>query len=482
MAISPTSSAQSSAASSILTSLGGSNTVDWNALATNLSIAQFASRTDRLTTRSDTLDQRISDAANLKSALLSLSTSLGDRVRSGDLSPQPSLSNTAIARPELSGAATPSGSYTLEVTQLAKAQALAGPAFSAAADPVGAGTLTIRFGTVAGGSFTPDAAHAALDLTIPAGATLADVAGQINAARAGLSAYVANTADGPRLVIKGVEGAANGFAIESSEDPLDPGLSRLAWEPATGVPARLLSASADAAWKLDGLPMTGTSNRVPNVIPGLNLTLTATNIGAPATLAFADNSAAITGAMQDLTGALNELAGLVKETTDPLTGDLARDGGATALKRALSQLSGAIIMPNAADESPRTLADLGLSIQRDGTFAFDSARLSAALKSDPTGVAAMFTNGIHGVYATIDSLSRRMGSAGDAGSLAASIARYTAQKKRLATDLTDLADKQEVLRVQLVSRFSKTQSAVSASTATLTFLKNQIDAWNASKN
>jgi flagellar hook-associated protein 2 len=45
-----------------------------------------------------------------------------------------------------------------------------------------------------------------------------------------------------------------------------------------------------------------------------------------------------------------------------------------------------------------------------------------------------------------------------------------------------VADKQEAFRQQLVTRFATTQTAVSASTSTLTFLRNQIDAWNAKSN
>ena len=476
-----TTSTASSTSSTILSALNGSNGIDWNTLAANLSEAQFAGQTTRLTNKSDTLDKQISGAGGLKSALLALDTSLGDRVRTGDLSPQPSLANSAVAQLALSGSATPKGSYSLEVTQLAKAQTLASPPVASATAAVGAGTLTLRFGTIAGTGFTEDAAHAAVPITIPAGATLADVAGAINGANAGVSAYVANTTAGPRLVMKGQEGAANGFVLDATEDPGNPGLSTLAWAP-TGDATRLLSTSGDAAWNIDGLPMSGSSNTVNEAIPGLNLVLTATNVGAPTTLKFADNSSAISTTMQDITSALNELVSQLKTATDPVTGDLARDSGALALKRSLSQLAGTVVMPNAAATAPRTLADLGLSTQRDGTFTLDGARLTAALKADPTGVAAMFTNGINGVYSTIDAVYRRAATASDPGTLAGSVTRYTTQKTQAKTTLADLANKQEALRQQFVTRFANTQTKVSASTSTLSFIQNQIAAWNKSGN
>lgn len=470
---------KSSAASSILQSLNGTNSIDWNTLAANLSAAQFATRTDQLTTKSDTLDKQISAAGNLKSTLLTLASSIGDRVRTGDLSPQPTLSAN-VATATLSGAATPKGNYTLEVTQLAKAQSLVSPAVSSSTAAVGAGTLTIKFGRVAGSGFTEDTSHTAVNVTIAAGATISDVASAINAANAGVSAYVANTTDGPKLMLKGQQGAVNGFEIQATEDPANPGLSQFAWDPSNTATDRLITGAQDANYKLDGLAMSSPSNKISDIIPGLNLQLTATNTGSPANLSFADNSSAITTAMTDLVSALNELATQVKTATDPTSGDLAQDGGALALKRALSGFSGQTIMPNAPAGSPSTLSDLGVSIQRDGSYVLDSSKLAAALKADPTGVAAMFTNGLDGVYASVDALSRKMSSTSDAYSLASSVSRYTSMKTQVKTDLTTLTDKQEALRVQLVARFATTQTAVSASTSTLSFLKNQIDAWNSS--
>jgi flagellar hook-associated protein 2 len=382
------------------------------------------------------------------------------------------------------------------VTQLAKSQTLTSAAIAASTTVVGSGTLTLRFGTIGQTTttdgngvttttpnFTEDTTHTAASITIPAGATLADVAAAINGAGAGVTAYVAQTTSGAKLVMKGQEGAANGFVLDAVNDPADttsPGLSQLGWQPDTGASAQLLQSSQDAAYKLDGLAMTSTSNSVTEAIAGVKLTFAATNAGSPTTVSFADNTSAISTAMQDLTDALNELVSQVKTATDPATGDLATDGAARSLKSSLSQLSGTIIMPNAATGSPRTLADLGMSIQRDGTFALDGAKLNKALAADPTGVAAMFTNGLYGVYGTVDAMNRKMASTSDANSLASSVNRYTKAKTQATTDLSTLATKQEALRQQLVTRFATTQTNVAASTSTLTFLQNQIAAWNKS--
>lgn len=468
------------ATSSLVTALGGGSGIDMAALARNLAEAQFAGRTARIESRSGLLERQISTAATLKNQVVQFAASIGDRIRNGDISTQPSIANPAVAavsRGVLSG----SGSYSLEVTQLASAQVLTSPAYASSAALVGAGTLTLRFGAMDAGTFTPDAARSPVAITIPGGATLAQTAAAINAAGAGVTAYVANGASGASLVLKGSEGASNAFVLETSEDPAEPGLSALAWTPA-GDPARLIATSASAAFKLDGVAMTSPTNVAENVAPGLSLRLTGTNAGNPTTIRFSDPAAAVTSFMQDLVGALNELAGSLNEATNPQGGDLARDSGARALRSAFSQLASTTILPDAANGRPRTLAELGLATNRDGTFRLDTARLNATLRASPEGVAAMFTTGVHGVFATFDRLARTTSTASNPGSLGGSIARYTAQQGNLAEEGAKLAEAQEALRAQLTKRFAATDSRVGASRSTLAFLQGQIDAWNARRN
>ena len=479
-ATSSSSPSTTTAASSLVAALGGGSGVDMTKLASDLAVAQFADKTNRLTTKSDTLDRQISAASSIKSMLTSVSASLGTRVREGDLSRRPQLANAAVAKAKLSGSKQPSGTYSLEVTKLAASQTLASQGFPAASTAIGSGTLTLRFGTVAGTAFTADASHAAVDITIPPGATLTDIANAISGSGAGVTAYVANSADGAKLVLKGAEGAANGFVLEAAETVGNEGLAQLAWTPATVAPDRLLASAGDAAFKIDGVAITSKSNTVTDAVPGVNLTLTATNAGLPTTISFAETSSAISGVMQDLTSVLNEIAAELNTATNPQGGDLARDSGALALRRSLSQITTALVMPNAPEGTPRTLSDLGLSVQRDGTFALDTKRLSETLAKDPQAAAAMFTNGLYGVYATIDGVVRKATATGDPGTLAGSISRYTSQKTTLSADQAKLAEQQESLRARMVARFAAADGRIGVSKSTLSFLQNQIDAWNKS--
>jgi len=450
------------------------------ALAESLATAQFATRIDRLTAQAETVDRQISAVASLRGQITQLASAVGERVRTGDLAVQPQIANSAVATVS-KGIATGSGSYTLEVSELAAAQVLSSPAIATPTTVMGAGSLTLRFGTIAAGVLNEDLTHAPITVTIASGSTLNDVAAAINGARAGVTAYVLNGTDGAHLMFKGSTGAANAFTIEATETPGEEGLAALAWTPAA-APAQLLTPAASAVFKLDGLEMTSQSNTINDVVPGLNLTLTGRNPATPTTIRFSNPSTAVTTFMNDLTGALNELVAELNKDVDPLTGDLARDSGARALRRGLSQLAGNIAMPSATVGEPRTLADLGLATNRDGTFRLDTTRLAATLQSSPTGVAAMLTNGIHGVYASLDRLSRAVTVATDPGTLGGSLARLNAQKAKLASDQLGLTEAQDKLRSQLITRFARTDSRVGASRATLSFLQNQIDAWNAPRN
>jgi flagellar hook-associated protein 2 len=471
---STSSTSSSSATAKLLASLG-SSTIDSSGLAEQLSAAQYAARIDAITAKQSKITTQISDASTLKSMLSTLASSLGTRVREGDLAITPTITNSAVAT-VTKGTLSGSGTSTLEVTQLAKGQTLVSPTMASSASAVGSGTFTLRFGTVASGAFTADSSRSQVDITLTSSDTLSTLAQKINASGSGVSAYVATGASGAQLVIKGADGAANGFQIETTPDAGDTTLSTLAWTPSDTT--RIKSTATDAIYSLDGVSRTSTSNTITDAAPGVSLKLTGTNAGSPTTIGFSDPSSAIQTAMSDLVSALNEVVSTLTTDTDATNGSLSNNAGARSLRQTLSTLSTTVVMPNAASGQPKTLADLGLKINRDGTFALDSDVLTKAMTNSPSGVTAMFTNGVYGVYATFDKISRNVASTSDPGSLGGVIASLGTKQTTLATQLSDLQTKQETLRTQLVTRYAALATKVSDSQSTLTFLTNQITAWN----
>ncbi|MCK0129411.1 flagellar filament capping protein FliD [Erythrobacter sp. F6033] len=454
-------------------------------LAEDISDATYSFQRDNLAARNSALEARISAASLLRNSLTQLASALGDRVRNGDLSPQASISDASVATVASAAGTSPKGSYTLEVSQLAQSQTLVSQSYTSADDLVGEGSLTIRFGAVDGASFTEDTAQTALNIAVDASDTLETLAAKISGESGGdLNAYVAQGTGGAQLVIKGRDGADNGFVLEPTSSAASPtqtpgDLSYLGWTPATDA-GELRQTSQDAIFELDTVAMRSASNSVTGLPEGMTLELSGTNVGAPANIAFSNDSAAITTVMADFVAALNDLTGQLNEVAAAQGGALGNDPGARELKRDLARLTSEIVMPSAAEGEPNTLSDLGLSLSRDGTFRLDTDRLNETLVASPEGAAAMFTNGPFGVFATMDNLARANTVTGDPGSLGGSVSRYEDQIERNDSRLERIAEQQDGLRERLTRNLVSAERQISASQSTLGFLQQQIEIWNSS--
>ena len=467
--------------SAILTALGAGTGIDMTNLATEISTASFADRTASLTNQLSAVAVQISEASTLQSNMSSLVSSFASLVNGGSLSSTPTVTNSGVATASLPPGTNGAGmGYSLEVDALAQAQVLASPALSSATSTTGSGTLTIQFGKISGTSFTADSSKTGVNVTINQGDSLTQIAQDINASGAGITAYVANTAHGAQLVMKGPTGADNAFTVSASENSADPGLSALAWNPAaTGAASRLAEPAQDASFKIDGIAQTSASNTIANAAPSLTLSLTGTNAGNPTTITYSDPSSNISTAMTNLTSALNQIVSTLNtDMTPSANGSLTNDQGAQALQRTLAGLTGSNIMPHAASGAPSTLADLGLVVGKDGTYTLNQTTLSNAIAKNPAGVAAMFTNGLYGVYGTLSNIGFQVASASDPGSLAGSVTYYTGQQTTLQTQQTAVATQQSDMRTRLISQLAASNTAVAQSNSTLAFLKQQIAAWN----
>lgn len=478
---SSTSTSTSTIGTQILQSLGVTTGTTLSSLAPAIAKAEYASQNDALSTQLTKVQLQISEAGQLKSDLLSFQSALSSLIDGSNLLPSPTVTNSSVASATLPvGSSGSTSSYSLEVTQLAQPQVLS-TATAASGAAVQGGTLTFNFGTVTSGSFTADTTHAASTVTIPDGATLDQVASAINGAAMGVTAYVATNANGSQIVLKGTEGAANAFTITASGTGTASGataLSTLAYDPAATGTTTLAQASSDAAYKLDGITRTSTTNAITNAAPGLSLTLTGTNVGNPTTVSFSDPSSGITTAMQNITSALNSLVSELNSDMSASSGGLYNDSGAQAMSRQFATLAGTALMPNAASGTPKTLADLGLSTQKDGSFKLDTTKLASVLANNPTAVAAMFTKGVNGVYATVNKMVSALTTSSDPGSLYGSVQRYTTLQTSITDQQAKLATLQTNLQTRLVTQYAATDATVSTYNSTLSYLKQQIAAWN----
>jgi flagellar hook-associated protein 2 len=361
-----------------ISSPGIGSGLDVNSIVSKLMSIERQPITD-LQTKSAKLDAQISEYGKLKSAIstfrdaalkLTNSDTLGMTV--GNSSDSASVGVTVK-----SGATV--GSYSLQVTALAKAQSLATGVFASAAATPGAGTLHIELGAWGAGqtSFTPKNGATAVDIAVNATDTLTQVRDKINAANAGVTALIFTDASGSRLLMRSTAtGVANAFEVS--------GIPALSYPPAGGAGMTQTEAAADAAATLNGLPITSPSNTLANVVDGVTLTLAKVTTG-PVDIGVTQDNASLKAAVQSFADAYNALntliAGEVKyDPTSKTGGPLQGDSTAVGLQRQLRSLMGS---SSGASSVFTRLSDVGLEMQKDGTVSVNATKLDSALTNLP---------------------------------------------------------------------------------------------------
>ena len=462
------STASTTTAASIVKTLGSGSGIDTAALVTGLVEAQFAARNAQLTARADALTAQISDIAKLKSGITGFDGALRSLVRGGTLSTQPTSSNTGVlGATALTGARIGQLNARVTVNALAAAQAATTNAGVDKAAAFNAGELRVTIG----GATTAIALR-------PAG-TLSAVASAISAAGLGLTATVIGDDGTARLSIKGQSGAANAFTIEGVDDDATAtglSLARLSvGANATGTTIGIQAADAEIV--VDGATFHRASNTVGDMIAGVRLTLNATGT---TTLGTAPPTAALSQAVSDFVETYNQLHAVTATALDPKTGTLRADPAARALVQSLGQLTTVSLAANAAG-GPRTLGDLGVATNRDGTLSIDSARLAKALADHPAAVEAMFFDGTGasngGLAAALGAITTR--ATDRTSGFDAELQRFTDRQADVTDAQGKAADDAAALKDRMTLQFASMDARVAAYKSTGDFLKQQVDAWYA---
>ena len=373
-----------SVGSSILTSLGASN-IDTSSLVDQLATASIASKQKALTTRETGISTRISDLGTAVSSISGFSSALSTLISGGTLYTQPTSSNASIVNVSaLAGARLKGLSATIKVGQLATAQTLTAAPLGSSATPVGEGTLTLTVGSQT--------------KTITINSTnnsLAGLAKAIKDSGLGVTASTVTDSTGTRLVIKGATGEANAFSLtQASGDPA--GLGRFTFDSTTYDPdaitgLELQQEAQNAELIVDGVEVSKASNSFSDVIEGVKIDLVSAAPGTTVSIGSSQPVDAIKTAVGDFIAAYNEM----KTTLAGMTGtdgSLRADSGIRSLVQRLGALT-STKLTFATDGSPTTLAEIGVSTNRNGTLTLDAAKLSSVMLSNPDAVEAMFNPG-----------------------------------------------------------------------------------------
>ena len=165
--------------------------------------------------------------------------------------------------------------------------------------------------------------------------------------------------------------------------------------------AQTVNQASDAQFTVSGISgtLTRSTNSISDVIPGLTLDLRA--IGS-ATVAVSDDANATTSTLDNFVSAYNEIVNFIKEQDSVIQTTDTRDGSNSNIfgplastsidENILSSLRSAFSSSSISGRAINTLADLGITSNRDGTLNLDSEDLAEAISTDSEAVRRIAQN------------------------------------------------------------------------------------------
>lgn len=221
--------------------------------------------------------------------------------------------------------------------------------------------------------------------------------------------------------------------------------------------------------------VSSSTNTFTDLLPGVSVTTTPAAVGTSATITVASDATAISKQASDLVTSVNDVLGAIAanasvKTTTSSSGTSGAVGGSltgdSTMRSVAAAITDAVYRPTADGRSP---SEIGIVIQRDGTFSFDQAKLSAALAADGAGTRA-----------ALEEISSRVGAAATNASAPASgsITQLIAGRQSIVNDLSTrvagwdqrLADR----RTALLAIYNAMDTALGTLKSQQTWLTSQI--------
>jgi flagellar hook-associated protein 2 len=382
-----------------ISSTGLGSGLDVRGLVDGLVAAERQPQIIQLDRKESNLQAKLSSFGIFKSALSEFRTSLAGLRQSSQFGVLKATSSDSEVVNATVDSNADTGKFNIESKQLAQAHSLVTGGFVDASATVGTGTLTIKFGatdydatTDTYNGFTQNPDRGTLAVNIDASNnTLTGLRDAINDADAGVNASIIFDGSAYRMVLTAKDtGAENSLQISVD----DASLSQFEFN-STATNLDQTQVAQDAIMSINGLDVTNASNSFTDTLKGVTLNLGQVQPGKIISLEIGKSTEEVASALEGFVGKYNELIGSVKELTSynaeeqkgsVLIGDITVRSGMTQIRSVLSS-----IVSGLENTSVRTLIDLGISTQADGTLAFDSSKLNKALNDDPEGVAAVFT-------------------------------------------------------------------------------------------
>ncbi|MEP2101896.1 MAG: flagellar filament capping protein FliD [Parasphingorhabdus sp.] len=439
----------------VINSIGAGSGINSSQLVSDLVAASTGVKLNQLNQRAQLNSSRISAMAATASALATFADAVKETLNGQGFVGELLSSRTDLANATVLEGARPEGlPASVEVVQTASAQREMTDIFASASDPIGERTLTI---TNSGGSF-----DVVIDNTNNSLAGLKDA---INASNSGVTASILTDNAGARLVFEAQEGTENSFTIAQGGASPALNLSNIA-------------TAQDSIIRVDGIELTNSSNAVTGAIPGVQLSLLAAEPGASFTISGDSEPLDVRSLVTEFVTAYNELRSSLNDATAPglagaSGGPLAGDRGAREVIRKLSQLTST---PLADNGDFRTLADIGVRTESNGTLSIDDTRLDAALELDSGAIKLMLEPAIvtetnTGLSGALDTISSSLQD--ENGALAQAQERLDAIRESIEERRVKINDEGDRLREQLQGTFAGLERQLSVLRATQSYVQQQ---------
>lgn len=383
------------------------------------------SQQTQVTNEQSALTSFNSDVQTLQNAVYALTDPVGQMTAIAATSSDSSiLSATAVS-------GTPSGTHTITVSNLATTSSAYSTAVASSSTPLATGTLSIQVGSGTPTTVTIDDTNNTLD-------GLADAIN--NTANIGVTASVITDANGARLAI----------VSNTSGQP-----GNLAITPSSGLPTFTTAAGTNASLTVDGIPISSASNVVTGALSGVTLNLAGANPNSSVTLTTGPDVTQQEAAINSFVSAYNTVIGDLNQqfAVDPTTnssGPLASD---STLALAQNQILSAASFAMSGNGAVQSIADLGISMNNDGTLTVNSSALSSALQSNAPAVQSFFQSATSGSFgANLSSIASGIADP-ITGSLAQDMNGLSQTQTSVTQQISDFQDQLNTMQQQLTQQY-----------------------------
>ncbi|BFI54186.1 flagellar filament capping protein FliD [Yersinia pseudotuberculosis] len=376
-----------------ISALGTGSGLDLNTLLSQLSAAE-QTRLTPLTTQQTSYKSKLTAYGVLQSALAKLETA-STALKKADTLNSTAVSGSNSAFSATTDSAASAGTYSIEVTNLAKAQSLLSTDVPSATDKLGSSDATRTITIAQPGQKEPMKISLTSEQT-----SLTGIRDAINKQEGSVNASIMKADDNTyylALTSKDTGTQSEMTISVTGDETLN---NFLNYTPSsTGGSGALTQKvkAEDATLSVNGVSITRQSNTITDAPQGVTINLKAvTKEGAPEQLTIVRDNTATKAAIQSFVDAYNSLqttfGSLTKYTVVETGQDQSTSNGALVgdgtLRSIQTQLKSQLASSQSGDL--KTLASIGITQDLDGKLVIDADKLNTALTDKPNSVTAFF--------------------------------------------------------------------------------------------